>query len=127
MAQALTEKSVFPPMTGAEMARRGWEAVDVLLITDDAYVDHPSFGTAVIARMLEKTGYRVRVAAQPDWENPEAFTALNRPTVDLSRRVGIGATVATAASATSLPRTRPGLRWSGESGGSRVVACPTRR
>ena len=61
------------------MARRGWDSYDFLLITGDAYVDHPSFGPAIIGRVLEAEGYRVAVLAQPDWRQPEAFSALGRP------------------------------------------------
>jgi len=61
------------------MAQRGWDSYDFLLITGDAYVDHPSFGTAIISRVLEAQGFRVAILAQPDWKNPAAFTALGRP------------------------------------------------
>lgn len=61
------------------MARRGWDFYDFLLITGDAYVDHPSFGPAIIGRVLEAEGYRVAVLSQPDWRRPEAFSALGRP------------------------------------------------
>jgi uncharacterized radical SAM protein YgiQ len=69
----------FLPITRQEMARRGWDVLDVILITGDAYVDHPSYGTAVIGRVLEKTGYRVGIIAQPDWRSKEDFTQLGRP------------------------------------------------
>jgi uncharacterized radical SAM protein YgiQ len=69
----------FLPMTPEEMRARGWDSLDVLLVTGDAYVDHPAFGAAVIGRVLEAEGYRVGIVAQPDWKTPEAFTALGRP------------------------------------------------
>ena len=69
----------FLPMTREEMLRRDWHYCDFLLITGDAYVDHPSFGTAIIGRVLEDAGYRVGILAQPDWRDPAAFTALGRP------------------------------------------------
>jgi uncharacterized radical SAM protein YgiQ len=61
------------------MEKRGWDELDVVLITGDAYVDHPSFGAAVIGRMLENRGFRVGIIAQPDWRSPEAFAGLGRP------------------------------------------------
>ena len=61
------------------MLERGWDWYDILLVTGDAYVDHPSFGTAVIGRVLERAGYRVAVLAQPDWHSAAAFEAMGRP------------------------------------------------
>ena len=69
----------FLPISKAEMEERGWWYYDFLLITGDAYVDHPSFGTAIIGRVLEAEGHRVAVLAQPDWRRDEAFTAFGRP------------------------------------------------
>ena len=67
------------PMTPEEMRARGWDALDVLLVTGDAYVDHPSFGAAMIGRVLEDAGYRVGIIAQPRWDRPDDFTRLGRP------------------------------------------------
>ncbi len=69
----------FLPMSRAEMAALGWDSCDVVLVTGDAYVDHPSFGMAVIGRMLENQGFRVGIIAQPDWQSAEPFAALGRP------------------------------------------------
>lgn len=69
----------FLPMSRAEMERLGWEECDVIIVTGDAYVDHPSFGMAVIGRVLEQQGFRVGIIAQPDWQSAEAFKALGRP------------------------------------------------
>lgn len=66
-------------MTRAEMAARGWDELDVLLVSGDAYVDHPSFGVALLARLLEAEGYRVGILAQPDWRDPEALRVMGRP------------------------------------------------
>jgi uncharacterized radical SAM protein YgiQ len=71
----------FMPRSRAEMEMLGWDACDVVLITGDAYVDHPSFGAAVIGRVLEEQGFRVGIIAQPPWQSPEAFTALGKPEV----------------------------------------------
>ncbi len=67
------------PMTRAEMDALGWDSCDIIIVTGDAYVDHPSFGMAVIGRVLEAQGFRVGIIAQPDWTSAEAFTALGRP------------------------------------------------
>jgi uncharacterized radical SAM protein YgiQ len=69
----------FLPMSRAEMDALGWDACDVIVVTGDAYVDHPSFGMAVIGRVLEAQGFRVGIIAQPDWTSPDAFKALGAP------------------------------------------------
>ena len=69
----------FLPMTRNEMAQLGWDSCDVILVTGDAYVDHPSFGMAVIGRVLESQGYRVGILSQPDWRSKEAFRGLGKP------------------------------------------------
>jgi uncharacterized radical SAM protein YgiQ len=71
----------FLPMSRAEMEALGWDACDVIIVSGDAYVDHPSFGMAVIGRVLEAQGFRVGIIAQPDWNNLESFRALGRPTL----------------------------------------------
>src|SRR5580693_1994830 len=69
----------FLPMSRAEMDTLGWDTCDIVLITGDAYVDHPSFGMAIIGRLLESQGLRVGIIAQPDWHSPEGFRALGQP------------------------------------------------
>jgi uncharacterized radical SAM protein YgiQ len=69
----------FLPMSRAEMDVLGWDSCDVIIVTGDAYVDHPSFGMAIIGRVLEAQGFRVGIIAQPDWHSPAAFAALGRP------------------------------------------------
>lgn len=69
----------FLPTSGAEMAARGWKYVDVLLVTGDAYVDHPSFGVALIARLLEANGYRVAILSQPRHHAPDDFRQFGAP------------------------------------------------
>lgn len=69
----------FLPMSRAEMEALGWDSCDVIVVTGDAYVDHPSFGMAVIGRVLEAQGFRVGIIAQPDWQSAEPFKALGRP------------------------------------------------
>jgi len=69
----------FLPMSRAEMDQLGWDSCDVILVTGDAYVDHPSFGMAVIGRMLESQGFRVGIIAQPDWSDAQPFKVLGKP------------------------------------------------
>ena len=69
----------FLPMSRAEMDKLGWDSCDIIIVTGDAYVDHPSFGMAVIGRMLEAQGFRVGIIAQPDWQSPEPFRTLGKP------------------------------------------------
>ena len=69
----------FLPMSRAEMEALGWDSCDVIIVTGDAYVDHPSFGMAIMGRLLEAQGFRVGIIAQPDWHSAEPFAALGRP------------------------------------------------
>jgi uncharacterized radical SAM protein YgiQ len=69
----------FLPMSREEMDLLGWDSCDVVLVTGDAYVDHPSFGMAIIGRLLEAQGFRVGILAQPDWTSPSPFKALGKP------------------------------------------------
>ena len=73
------DRDRFLPVSREDLERRGWDSYDFLIITGDAYVDHPSFGPTIIGRVLEAEGYRVAILPQPDWKNPQAFTALGRP------------------------------------------------
>ncbi|MFC1696587.1 YgiQ family radical SAM protein, partial [Pseudomonadota bacterium] len=69
----------FLPMSRAEMDTLGWDSCDIIIVTGDAYVDHPSFGMAIIGRLLEAQGFRVGIIAQPDWHSADAFRALGKP------------------------------------------------
>ena len=69
----------FLPMSRAEMDGLGWDSCDIILVTGDAYVDHPSFGMAIIGRLLEAHGFRVGIIAQPDWTSAEPFRVLGQP------------------------------------------------
>lgn len=69
----------FLPMSRAEMDALGWDECDVILVTGDAYIDHPSFGMALVGRLLEAQGYRVGIISQPDWTSAEAFRVLGKP------------------------------------------------
>ena len=74
-----TKRSDFLPVNKADMEERGWDELDFLLVTGDAYVDHPSFGHAIIARCLEARGYRVGISAQPDWRSTDDFVKMGKP------------------------------------------------
>ena len=78
----------FLPVSKADMEERGWYWYDFLIITGDAYVDHPTFGPAIISRVLEAEGYRVAVLAQPDWKKASSFTALGRPRLGVMLSAG---------------------------------------
>ena len=70
----------FLPLSREEMDALGWDSCDIIIVTGDAYVDHPSFGMAIVGRVLEAQGFRVGMIAQPDWHSAQAFAALGRPT-----------------------------------------------
>lgn len=69
----------FLPTTRQEMEKRGWNQLDILFITSDAYVDHPSFACAILTRLLEDNGFRVGIIAQPDWKTPQSFLEMGKP------------------------------------------------
>ena len=71
--------SEFLPISRADMAQRGWDQCDFVYVIGDAYVDHPSFGHAIISRVLEAHGYRVGIISQPDWHNPDSIAILGAP------------------------------------------------
>lgn len=72
-------KKSFLPLNKKEMKDRGWDEVDIVLVSGDAYVDHPAFGTAVIGRQLEAAGYRVGIIAMPDFKSPDCMKVFGRP------------------------------------------------
>ena len=69
----------FLPVSRAELDARGIEQLDYIIVTGDAYVDHPSFGTAIISRVIEAQGFTIGVISQPDWRSERDFTKLGRP------------------------------------------------
>src|SRR5919106_3521651 len=69
----------FLPTSRADLDARGWSEVDIVIVSGDAYVDHPAFGPPLIARFLEGRGFKVGLIAQPDWQSAEAFKALGKP------------------------------------------------
>ena len=74
-----SQPAPFLPTTRKEMKKLGWDSCDIIIVTGDAYVDHPSFGMAVIGRMLEAQGFRVGILDQPDWKSKDAFMTLGKP------------------------------------------------
>ncbi len=72
-------RAPFLPMSRNEMDQLGWDSCDIILVTGDAYVDHPSFGMAIIGRLLESQGFRVGIISQPTWQNAEPFKTLGKP------------------------------------------------
>ena len=71
----------FLPMNAKEMRDRGWSEVDFVYVCGDSYVDHPSFGAAIITRVLEDCGYKTAFLAQPNWKNDDDFTQFGKPTL----------------------------------------------
>ena len=69
----------FLPISKQDMLARGWECCDFVYVIGDAYVDHPSFGHAIISRVLENAGYTVGIISQPDWKDPKSIAVLGRP------------------------------------------------
>ena len=72
-------KDDFLPINKNDLKEREWEQLDFILVTGDAYVDHPSFGTAIISRVLEDGGFKVGIISQPDWRNTDDFKKLGKP------------------------------------------------
>jgi uncharacterized radical SAM protein YgiQ len=112
------DNTAFLPFSAADMRRRGWSELDVLLITGDAYVDHPSYGVAVIGRLLESRGYRVGIVAQPDWRSPAGFAALGRPRLFVGITSGNVDSMVANYTASGKPRRRDSAS-PGERGGLR--------
>lgn len=79
----------FLPITREEMTAQGWDAPDFVLVTGDAYVDHPSFGTAIISRLLEKYGYHVAILSQPDWRSDRDFLRFGKPKLAFMVNAGV--------------------------------------
>ncbi len=77
--QTMTETSVFLPTSHSEMRARGWDYVDVVIVTGDAYIDHPSFAMSILGRVLEKNGFRVGILSQPNWKSVDAWKTFGKP------------------------------------------------
>ncbi len=110
------------PMTRAEMDALGWDVCDVILVTGDAFVDHPSFGAAVVGRLLEAHGFRVGIISQPAWDSPAPFAALGRPTLFFGITAGNMDSMVNRYTADRLPRSDDAYTPGGE-GGRRPDRC----
>ena len=113
-----TDRKKFLPISKQDLAERGWDACDIILVTGDAYVDHPSYGAAMIGRVLEDAGYKVGIIAQPGWKTSEDFLALGRPRLFFGITAGNLDSMVSNYTASKKPRRtddyspggRPGLR-----------------
>lgn len=103
-------------MSKNEMKQRGWDSLDVIIITGDAYVDHPSYGSTVIGRVLEKAGYRVGIIAQPDWKNTRDFIQLGRPRLFFGITAGNLDSMVANYTANKKPRKKDGYSPGGKPG-----------
>lgn len=106
----------FLPVSRLDMEVLGWSEVDFVLVTGDAYVDHPSFGVAIIARVLENSGYKIAVLSQPDWRSPDDFRRFGRPRLGFMITAGCVDSMVNNYSVTKSRRKRDVYSPRGESG-----------
>ncbi len=112
------DRKKFLPVSRQDLAERGWDKCDIILVTGDAYVDHPSYGAAIIGRVLEDAGYKVGIISQPDWKTSGDFLALGRPRLFFGITAGNLDSMVSNYTASKKPRRtddyspggRPGLR-----------------
>ena len=109
-------REAFLPTTAADMAARDWDAPDFVFVSGDAYVDHPSFGTAVLGRVLEKAGYRVAILAQPDWRDPASIRRLGRPKLGFLVSAGVIDSMVNHYTAAKKPRSEDAYAPGGRAG-----------
>ncbi len=95
---------MFLPATKEEVLKRGWDFCDVIIVTPDAYVDHPSFAMAILGRFLEKKGYKVGIISQPKWKDPESFLKLGIPKIAFAVSGGQMDSMVLNYTATKIPR-----------------------
>ena len=110
------DRNAFLPVSRADMTARGIEQLDFVYITGDAYVDHPSFGTAIISRILESRGFTVGIIAQPDWRNAESVTVLGEPRLGFLVSAGNMASMVNHYSVTKKRRRQDAYSPGGEMG-----------
>ena len=106
----------FLPVTADEMRARGWEEPDFVYVTGDAYVDHPSFGLAIISRVLEAHGYRVAMLPQPDWHTCADFTRFGRPRLGFLVTAGVIDSMVNHYTAAKKPRSQDAYSPGGQAG-----------
>jgi uncharacterized radical SAM protein YgiQ len=111
-----TERKKFLPVSKQDLAERGWTECDIILVTGDAYVDHPSYGAAIIGRVLEDAGYKVGIIAQPDWKTSQDFLALGRPRLFFGVTAGNLDSMVSNYTASKKPRRMDGYAPGGFSG-----------
>lgn len=116
------DTSPFLPMSREEMDVLGWDSCDIIIVTGDAYVDHPSFGMAIVGRLLESQGFRVGIIAQPDWRSKDAFQALGRPNLFYGVAAGNMDSMINRYTADRKPRSDDAYTAGGKSG-SRPDRC----
>lgn len=112
----------FLPLSRSEMDSLGWDACDIILVTGDAYVDHPSFGMAIIGRLLEAQGFRVGIIAQPDWNSKDDFEVLGQATLFFGITAGNMDSMINRYTADRKPRSEDAYTPGGQ-GGSRPDRC----
>ncbi|MEL7449668.1 MAG: YgiQ family radical SAM protein, partial [Pseudomonadota bacterium] len=112
----------FLPMSRAEMDTLGWDSCDIIIVTGDAYVDHPSFGMAIVGRLLESQGFRVGIIAQPDWRSKAAFEALGKPNLFFGVAAGNMDSMINRYTADRKPRSDDAYTPGGK-GGARPDRC----
>ncbi len=112
----MKDRKKFLPISKQDMADRGWTECDIILVSGDAYVDHPSYGTAIIGRVLEDAGYKVGIIAQPDWKSSQDFLALGRPRLFFGISAGNLDSMVSNYTASKKPRRMDGYAPGGHSG-----------
>jgi uncharacterized radical SAM protein YgiQ len=112
----------FLPTSRQDMDALGWDSCDIVLVTGDAYIDHPSFGMAIIGRLLEDQGFRVGIIAQPDWQSSDAFARLGRPNLFFGITAGNMDSMINRYTADRKPRSDDAYTAGGE-GGARPDRC----
>ncbi|GHU65366.1 UPF0313 protein [Clostridia bacterium] len=109
-------RGLFLPTTFEDMTARGWDRPDFVFVSGDAYVDHPSFGAALLGRVLERQGYRVAMLAQPDWRSCDAFKRFGRPRLGFMVSAGVVDSMVNHYTATKKPRSEDAYAPGGLSG-----------
>ncbi|MDR3052045.1 MAG: YgiQ family radical SAM protein [Oscillospiraceae bacterium] len=109
-------REAFLPTTAADCLARGWDAPDFVFVSGDAYVDHPSFGAALLGRVLEKAGYRVAMLAQPDWRGPDGMCRFGRPRLGFLVSSGVIDSMVNHYTAAKKPRSQDAYAPGGRAG-----------
>jgi len=106
----------FLPVSMEDVKKRGWDTVDFIIVTGDAYVDHPSFGTAIIGRLLESHGYKVAIISQPNWKTTEDFKRFGKPKLAFMVNSGSIDSMVNHYSVAKKPRDKDAYSPGGEKG-----------